>query len=109
MMNSNDHRWRTHRVECWLSQEEYQSLWEFALREDRTASSGLRQALNAYLQRDAEPKRTSLFEIRLMRQLDAEKHLVVNGRLRPASDNAAQGRAMDFALQLVKWADSKGD
>ena len=41
----------------------------------------------------------------LMRQLDAEKRVVVNGQLRPVADNPARGRAMDFALQLVEWAD----
>ena len=42
---------RTRRVECWLSEDEYQGLWKAALREDRAAASVLRQALNAYLQR----------------------------------------------------------
>ena len=41
----------------------------------------------------------------LMRQLDAEKNVVVNGQLRAVPDNTARGRAMDFALQLVEWAD----
>ena len=45
----------------------------------------------------------------LMRQLDAEKHIEVNGRLRAVPDNAARGKTMDFALQLVEWADFEGD
>ncbi len=70
-MNPKDHRaspdaetmplWalrprRTHRVECWLSEQEYRSLCAASVREDRAGSSVLRQALKAYLQRDANPK-----------------------------------------------------
>ncbi len=131
-MNPNDHRlktdtetiapWypalrprRTHRVECWLSEEEYQSLCKAGLREDRVLSAVLRQVPSLYLRRNGRALRSALHrnlnhpQVRayldflmlksdvlrnlvdaLTRQLDAEKYVEVNGKLTAVPDNAAR-------------------
>ncbi len=66
----------------------------------------MRAYLDFLLLKNAVPQR--LVEA-LMRHLDAERFVEVNGKLTAVPDNAAEGRATDLALKLVQWADLDGD